>query len=65
MHKGTAYIRGTATKEEMRQFEVWEKHKTIMEEELVELYAMRDDPDCEDRDDIIAEIAMTEMIMRS
>jgi Family of unknown function (DUF5681) len=60
---GTVQIRGPVTKEEKAAWDRWEKHRALFEEELKELKALRDDPDCPYRDEILAEIEKSEKVL--
>jgi hypothetical protein len=61
--KGTAHIRGPATKEEKQQWDLWHKQKALFEEELKELRALRDDPEYPDQESLAAEIDQTERVL--
>jgi RNase P/RNase MRP subunit p29 len=63
INKGTAHIRGPATKEEKKQLELWREYKTVFEEELVDLRAKLADPECPDSDGIAGEVAKTEKVL--
>jgi hypothetical protein len=57
---GTAHIRGPATKEEKAQLI---EHRQLFKDELEELEAMLDDPNCEDREALVEEIEKTKKVL--
>lgn len=63
LNKGTAHIRGPATKEEKKQLDLWQDYKALFEEELVDLRAMLDDPEGSDATSVADEIAKTENVL--
>ena len=66
MRTGEARIKGPATKEEKAEFDMWREHKTMFEEELEELQQLlRDEPDYEYRDQVIADIKHTQRVLQA
>jgi Family of unknown function (DUF5681) len=63
-HAGTVRIKGPATKEEKAAWARWEKYRDLFAEELKELKALWDDPDCPNRDEIEGEIAQAESVLK-
>lgn len=63
MRTGTVRIAGPATKEEKVQWDLWIERKGEFEEELKELEAMLQDPDCPNRDIVLQEIASTRKVL--
>ena len=62
--KGTVEVKGPATKEEKAAWERWEAYRASFEEELTELKARRDRPKCRDREEVLAEIERTELVLK-
>jgi len=60
---GTVHIRGPATKQEKAAWARWDERRLLFEEEMSELKALRDDPDCPNRREILAEIRKTETFL--
>jgi hypothetical protein len=57
---GKVRVKGPATKEEKVAWARWDAYRLSLEEELSELKALRDDPDCPNRDEVLAEIEQSE-----
>jgi hypothetical protein len=60
---GTIKVRGPATKQEKAAWARWDECRLLFEEEMSELKALRDDPDCPNRREILAEIRKTEDVL--
>jgi hypothetical protein len=60
---GTVQIKGPATKEEKAEWDLWVERKALFEEELTELEAMLEDPQCPDADVILQEIERTKKVL--
>jgi hypothetical protein len=63
IRKGTAEIRGPATKEEKAKWDIWTERKRMFEEELADLEANLKDPECSHRDIILREIESTKKVL--
>ncbi len=63
MHTGQVRINGPTTKEEKAEWDMWGGRRTMFQEELKELQALRDDPDYPYREIVIEEIAWTEKVL--
>jgi Putative metallopeptidase len=62
MQRGTARVRGPSTKEEKKLWDLIQGRKADFEEELRDLYAMRDDPDVP-QDIVLQEIERTKKVL--
>ncbi len=60
---GTARIRGPATKEEKVEWDLWVDRKRMFVEELRELEALRDSPQCRNRSSVLDEIESTKKVL--
>ncbi len=63
IRKGTAEIRGPATKEEKAKWDMWTERKRLFEEELADLEADLKDPECSYRDIILREVESTKKVL--
>lgn len=64
VRNGTVRIAGPATKEEKAEWDLWLERKTLFEEELKELEAMRSNPKCPNRRVILQEIDRTKKALK-
>ena len=60
---GTVEVRGPAAREEKVKWDMWIERRTTFQEELAELQADLDDPDCAYRDFVLDEIAHTRKVL--
>jgi hypothetical protein len=60
---GKVRVKGPATKEEKVAWARWDAYRLSLEEELSELKALRDDPDCPNRDEVLADIEQIETVL--
>ena len=63
MRTGQVKVKGPMTKEEKAEWDVWVERRTMFEEELKELQALRDDPDYPHHAVVLEEIESTEKVL--
>ena len=62
--KYTATLKGPASKKEKAIWTRWEGYRASLEEELTELKARLENPECRDREEVLAEIKQTEKVLK-
>jgi hypothetical protein len=62
--KYTATLKGPASKEEKAMWTRWEGYRASIEEELTELKARLENPECRDREEVLAEIKKAEKVLK-
>jgi hypothetical protein len=66
MRTGEVRIKGPATKEEKAEFDMWRERKMGFEQELEELQSLlKNEPDYEYRDQVLADIEHTERVLQA